>query len=174
MLPVYLCVAAIRQPSVPYLQHTDESGDGSHGIKRQFAYVDFHDRQVLELGPRDEHKKQNKRDDGEHQHQYPHEQTLVCARAVHRIVMRVAFVSRLWRYSGSTDPRTSGALRGRRPTDVLPHDVEDGGADQRILDGAGEEEGAGVLHQGAHDVGASALVDMVWTLQAAHHPVVWL
>ena len=174
MLPVCLSVAALGQSVVPYLEHTDESGDGGHGVKRQFADVDLHDRQVLELRPRDEHKKQNKGDDGKHQHQDPNEQTLMRACAVHRIMVRVPFVSRLWRHPGSTDARTSGALSGRRPTDVLPHDVEDGGADQRILDGAGEQEGAGVLHQGAHDVGASALVDMVWALQAAHHAVVWL
>jgi len=171
---MYLCVAALGQPVVPYLEHTDESGDSGHGVKRQFADVDFHDRQVLELRPRDEHKEQNKRDNGKHQHQDPHEQTLMCACAVHRIVMRMPFVRRLRRHTGATDARTSGALCGRRPTDVLPHDVEDGGADERILDGAGEQEGAGVLHQGAHNVCASALVDMVWTLQAAHHAVVWL
>ena len=36
--------------------------------------------------------------------------------------------------------------------DVLPHDEEDGGADQAVLDRAREEEGSGVREQLAHDV----------------------
>ena len=36
--------------------------------------------------------------------------------------------------------------------DVLPHDKEDCGADEAVLDGAGEEEGSGVRQQFAHDV----------------------
>ena len=159
---------------MPYLQHADEGSDGSHGVKRQFADVDFHYGQVPELRSRDEHKEENERDNREHQHQDPYEQTLMRACAVHRVVVRVTFVRRLWWQTRTTDARTSGSLRCRRATDVLPHDVEDSGADQRVLDGAGEQEGAGVLHQGAHDVGASALVDMVWSLEAARHAMVGL
>ena len=36
--------------------------------------------------------------------------------------------------------------------DVLPHDEEDGGADEAVLDGAREEEGAGRRQQPRHDV----------------------
>lgn len=163
-----------RQPVMPYLEHADEGSDGSHGVKGQFADVDFHDGQVPEFRPRDEHKEQNEGDNSEHQHQDPYEQTLMRACAVHRVVVRVTFVRRLRRQTRTTDARTSCSLRCRRATDVLPHDVEDGGADQRVFDGAGEQEGAGVLHQGAHDVGASALVDMVWSLEATRHAVVRL
>ena len=58
-LPLYLSVTALGQPVVPYLEHTDESGDGGHGVQRQFADVDLHDSQVPEFRPRDEHKEQN-------------------------------------------------------------------------------------------------------------------
>ena len=37
-------------------------------------------------------------------------------------------------------------------SNVFPHHEEDGGADQAVLDGAGEEEGRGVVQQLAHDV----------------------
>ena len=33
------------------------------------------------------------------------------------------------------------------PGDLLPHDVEDGGADEAVLDGAGEQEGGAALQQ---------------------------
>ena len=36
--------------------------------------------------------------------------------------------------------------------DVLPHDEEDGGADEAVLDGAGEQEGARRRQQPRHDV----------------------
>ena len=36
--------------------------------------------------------------------------------------------------------------------DVLPHDEENGGADEAVLDGAREEEGAGRRQQPRHDV----------------------
>ena len=40
---------------------------------------------------------------------------------------------------------------------VLPHDVQRGGADERVLDGAGEQERRRRVHQLAHDVRAHAL-----------------
>ena len=58
-------------------------------------------------------------------------------------------------------------LLGRRLGDVLPHDVEYGRADEAVLDGAGEEEGAGVLDERAHDVGTPALEHVVGALEAA-------
>lgn len=41
---------------------------------------------------------------------------------------------------------------------VLPHHVQNGGANHRVFDGAREEEGARVLHEVAHHLRALALV----------------
>ena len=40
--------------------------------------------------------------------------------------------------------------------DVLPHDKEDGGADEAVLDGAGEQVGRRVREQLVHDLGVGA------------------
>jgi len=58
------------------------------------------------------------------------------------------------------------------PTDVLPHYVQYGRADQAVLDRAREQEWAGVLHQRPDDVRPAALVDVVRSrVDAAPQPV---
>ena len=64
-------------------------------------------------------------------------------------------------------------LVGRALADVLPHDVEYGGAYETVLYGAGKEKGAGVLHERAHDVGAPALVQMVRAFESPRDSVVF-
>lgn len=78
--------------------------------------------------------------------------------------MWVPLVGRLRRQALAPRARPRGTLSGRRAADVLPHDIEDSGADQGVLDGAGEQERAGILHQGTHDVGAPALIDVMGPL----------
>ena len=159
-----------------YLKHPDQSSDGRGGVQGELADIDLHDGEVDELVPGDEHEEEDERDDGEYQHQDAHEQALVCTCAVHGVVVRVPLVGWRGRQSLAPGPRPCrplGARReGRQAADVLPHHVQDGGADQRVLDGAGEQEGTRVLHQGPHDVGTPALVDVVWAFEAPGHPVV--
>lgn len=71
-----------------YLYHSDDGGQRSHSVQRQFADVDLHDGEVEQFRFRYEHEEQYERDDGEHQKQYADEQALVGLRAVYRIVVR--------------------------------------------------------------------------------------
>jgi hypothetical protein len=153
-----------------YLQHGEEGGDGGRAVEGEFANVDLHDGERLQLGPADEHEEEDERDDGEHEGEDADEEALVRPGAVHRVVVRRAF--------DAAGVREVDVLRRQQLlrlalllADVLPHDVEDGRADQAVLDGAREEERARVLHQRTHDVGASALVDVVRPLQAPSHSV---
>ena len=160
----------------PHLDHAEQSREGGHGVERELADVHLDDSQVHELLPRGEHEEEDEREDGEHQDEDADEQPLVGARTVDGVVVRRALV--VGPGPGQPSPLqlgVEGLARGRgrgHLGDVLPHDVQYGGADERVLDGAREEEGAGVLHQGADDVGSAALVDVVRPLQASGHPVV--
>lgn len=156
-----------------YLEHAEQGRYGGHGVQGQLAYVHLDDGQVHELLPRGEHEEENEREDGEHQDEDADKQALVGSRAVNRVVVWRSLVvgpgqsrPRALQLGVERLPRGQG---GRHLGDVLPHDVEDGGADERVLDGAREEEGAGVLHQRPDDVGPPALVDVVRALEAPGH-----
>uniref|UniRef100_A0A182V7M3 Uncharacterized protein n=1 Tax=Anopheles merus TaxID=30066 RepID=A0A182V7M3_ANOME len=90
------------------------------------------------------------------------EQALVSAGTVDRVVVRGAF------------ERVQAFLALRllvlRPADAAPHHVQDGGADQRVLDGAGKQKRGRVLHQRADDVRPPALEDVVRAFEPAGHP----
>lgn len=61
-------------------------------------------------------------------------------------------------------------LLRRQLANVLPHNVENGRADETVLDGAGEQKGTCVLHKGTHDVRTSALEHVMRPLETSGYP----
>lgn len=115
------------------LNHSDESRHRRRAVQSQLANVHFGDCKVCELRLRYENEEKYQRDDGEHQHQNPDEETLVSAGTVDRVVMRRSLE---WVKFGPGD-----LIRLRiRPADVAPHDVQNGSANERILDGAWKQK----------------------------------
>uniref|UniRef100_A0A8W7NZP6 Uncharacterized protein n=1 Tax=Anopheles coluzzii TaxID=1518534 RepID=A0A8W7NZP6_ANOCL len=147
---------------VAHLKHADQRGGRRRAVQRQLADVHLRDGEADELGARNQHEEQDERDDGQHQDEDADEQALVSAGTVDRVVVGGAF------------ERVQAFLALRllvlRPADAAPHHVQDGGTDQRVLDGAGKQKRGRVLHQRADDVRPPALEDIVRALEPAGHP----
>ena len=143
---------------LPHLPHPYEGGERGEAVQGQLADVHLYDGEPHELDARYQHEEEYERYDGEHQQENAHEESLLGARAVDRVVVRAALVVELWF-------QLEGAVGGWELGYVAPHDVEDGGADEAVLYGTREEEGRSVLYQRADNVGASALVQVVGTFE---------
>lgn len=142
------------------LNHPYECRYRRRTVQRELADVDLCDGKLRELGLRYQHEKKDQRDNRENQHEDADEKSFVSSRAVDRVMVRRPLV---WvKFSGSNN--FVGLLRWS--ADVSPHDVQDGGTDERVLDGAGKQERRRVLHQSAKNVRASTLENVVRPFQA--------
>ena len=84
-------------------------------------------------------------------------------RAVHRIMVRRSLQLRnRGQFGGGLGGRV-----GRVGVAVSPHHVQNGRANETVLDGAGEEEGTSILHQRPDDVRTSTFVYVVSAADAA-------
>lgn len=114
------------------LYHPQDGCDGRRSVQHQLADVHFRDGKVRELRLRDENEEQDQRDYREHQHENANEQSLVRAGTVNGIMMRRPLVG--------VQLTSDFVLFRLGPAYVAPHDIQNGCADQRVLDGAREQE----------------------------------
>lgn len=71
---------------LPNLYGGDEDGEQREEVDAQFAYVQFEDGQLLELGLVDEHVEQDEADQAHDEYEYAEEEPLVGVRAVDLVV----------------------------------------------------------------------------------------
>lgn len=128
-------------------------------IEGEFTNRDLCYSQGHELRPWNQHKKQNQRDDGQHEYQDADEQSFVSAGTVHWIVMRWPFA---WR---QTLIHPYGWLL-MRSTNATPHHIQYGSTNQRVFDGAREQEWRCILHQCADDVRSTAFEYVMRSFEA--------
>lgn len=84
---VELEISATVIAQFAHLEHADQRRHSRHPVERQLADVHLGHGEADQFGSRDEDEEKNQRDYGQHQNQYAHEKALMCASAVHAVMM---------------------------------------------------------------------------------------
>lgn len=114
------------------LYHTKDGRNRRRSVQHQLADIHFRHGEVRELRLRDENEEQDQRDYRKHQHENANEESLVRAGTVNGIMMRRPLVG--------VQLTSDFVLFLFGSAYVAPHDIQNGCADQRVLNGAREQE----------------------------------
>lgn len=149
----------------PHLNHPNQRSENRRTVQWQLTYVDLGDSEMSIVVLMNQHKEYDERDDGEHEHENTDKESLMSASTINRVVMRRSL--QRMQFPSHRLARTFVQIG---TIEVSPHDVENGSADQWVLDGAGKQEWWSVLHQVAENVRTTAFEDIVRAFEASRYP----